>query len=306
MAYTLATFKAFLRDRNVLDSSARAERDYVRIANGVSTLIRSARTWDFDKRFATQWVYAPYSTGTVTVTNGSATVTGAGTAFTAAMVGRFMWLASGAIPSSIPYEILTVAVLTQVVTLKEVFVGTSGSGVAYQVTNERVALPARFRCLEKPDRGDWLYRMQPCKDLRDLFQLRLASPSTGTPFCYGVEITSTAPYLWLYPVPGEAARLSLGYYEWGPTLATDLDDFGLPAVPAAQDCIEQYALAYLARQQGKMDEFQASMAFASQYATEICSSMRPITEDEPGRAPYRPGGTAQTAYITAAPGVVEA
>src|SRR5687768_16580200 len=44
--------------------------------------------WSYRRRDTVIQTVAPYSTGTVTVAAGSGTVTGAGTAWTAAMVGR--------------------------------------------------------------------------------------------------------------------------------------------------------------------------------------------------------------------------
>ena len=71
---------------------------------------------------------ADYTTGTIALTNGSTTVTGTGTTFTAAMVGRYLksntdgyWYKIAGFTS------------TTVLTLAKSFAGTTGSGLAYTI-----------------------------------------------------------------------------------------------------------------------------------------------------------------------------
>jgi hypothetical protein len=68
-----------------------------------------------------------YSTGTVTLTNASATMTGAGTTFTAAMVGRSVKL-----PDGLWYDIGSFT-STTVVTLTYPYQGASGASQAYLI-----------------------------------------------------------------------------------------------------------------------------------------------------------------------------
>jgi len=82
-----------------------------------------------------------YNTGTVTVTNGSATVTGSGTTFTAAMVGRYFQTTN----DGYWYRIASFT-STTVVTLENVFEGTSAAGAAYSIS-EAFALPEDLQIL---------------------------------------------------------------------------------------------------------------------------------------------------------------
>lgn len=83
--------------------------------------------------------------GSVTVTNGSATVTGAGTAFVAGMVNRYFIATS----DGFGYRIVAVASTTSL-TLENVFEGTTGVGASYtiaeapQLPHEGHLLPAYF------------------------------------------------------------------------------------------------------------------------------------------------------------------
>jgi len=70
-----------------------------------------------------------YRKGCVKVTNASASVTGIGTAFTASLVGRFLFV-DGA---TVSYEITAVNVTTQVLTLASVYAGSTSAYAAYAI-----------------------------------------------------------------------------------------------------------------------------------------------------------------------------
>lgn len=82
-----------------------------------------------------------YTTGTVTLTNGSATVTGSGTTFTTAMVGRYL---KGTV-DGVWYRIAAFGSTTSL-TLENVFEGTTGSGLSYTI-NEAFNLPEDLQIL---------------------------------------------------------------------------------------------------------------------------------------------------------------
>lgn len=82
----------------------------------------------------------PYSTGTVTVTNGDKTVVGAGTTFTAAMVGR----AFGIDGTGVEYRIAEFTDTTHI-DLDVEYAGLTQAAQAYKIVQDRYALPASFR-----------------------------------------------------------------------------------------------------------------------------------------------------------------
>lgn len=72
----------------------------------------------------------PYSTGTVTVTQDSTTVTGAGTAWTSAMVGRYIRVSD----LYIFYKISSINVGAQTMVLEQAFGSTDdGAGLTYEI-----------------------------------------------------------------------------------------------------------------------------------------------------------------------------
>jgi len=78
-----------------------------------------------------------YTTGTVTVTNGSATITGSGTTFTQAMVGRYFRVTDGS--EGLWYRIATFT-STTVLVLENIYEGTSGAAKTYEI-GEMANLP---------------------------------------------------------------------------------------------------------------------------------------------------------------------
>lgn len=85
-----------------------------------------------------------YSTGTVTVTDGSQTVTGSGTTFTAKMVGQWFQVTDGTDENWYRVSAYTSAT---VLTIENYYQGTSGSGKTYRI-GQVMDLPEEY--LEGP------------------------------------------------------------------------------------------------------------------------------------------------------------
>lgn len=100
---------------------------------------------------------ADYTTGTVTLTNASTTVTGSGTTFTAAMVGRSI---KGTTDARW-YELLTFT-STTVMVLKKAFQGTTGSGLSYTI-GELPLIPEDYHQLlwMQPVSHYWAMKKEP-------------------------------------------------------------------------------------------------------------------------------------------------
>lgn len=76
---------------------------------------------------------ADYTDGTVTVTNASATVTGSGTTFTPAMVGRWFTITDVTEPGQGYWYRIASFTSATVVTLDRTYTGTTGSGFTYRI-----------------------------------------------------------------------------------------------------------------------------------------------------------------------------
>lgn len=75
---------------------------------------------------------ADYTTGTITLTNGSATVTGSGTTFTAKMVGRTLLVEDAGSDDFIGYKVAGFAGTTSL-TLENAYGGSTGAGLTYRI-----------------------------------------------------------------------------------------------------------------------------------------------------------------------------
>lgn len=87
---------------------------------------------------------AKYTTGTIAVNNGSATVTGTATTFTAAMVGRYLQITSDT-GDGLWYKVSGFTSTTSI-TLENYYQGTTVSGVNYQIA-EAFGLPEDLHML---------------------------------------------------------------------------------------------------------------------------------------------------------------
>ena len=129
--------------------------------NNQDTLIKNGIQWgldqltDFDLPYLMDESYittvAPYETGTISVTNNSKTVTGSGTTFTAAMVGRKIRFAS----QEAYYKIATYSSATSI-TLETVYAGTTLSGETYSIYKDEYKLIAdldRYKVFRQVENG---------------------------------------------------------------------------------------------------------------------------------------------------------
>lgn len=251
MAFVLSDMKQFLADQDYDNRSNRGTRNFVKIANAASSELRSLGKWDFDKRVATL-IYQPMlspASGTCSATISSGTVTGVGTTFTSAMVGRYIRFNS----ETLSYRITAFSSATSITI--ETYQGDANiTGATYTITDVRVALPARFRCLEKPNIKLGWRLLDPVQDLRDLKVWRRLLRETGIPRNYGIEwappdtgsSTIPSPYMWIYPDPTEKEVLDLMFFQWGQELVNDSDDFGIPNDnTAAYDILRELAKGHL-------------------------------------------------------------
>lgn len=91
--------------------------------------------WKWSRTIKELVLTTPYTTGTVTVNNGSTTVTGSGTSFTTSWLHRLFWIAS----HPVNYLVASVDSATQL-TLETAWQGSNLSGQAYTLVQHRYPL----------------------------------------------------------------------------------------------------------------------------------------------------------------------
>jgi len=173
--------------------------------------------WSFLKSEAILTTVAPYSTGTVTVTNGSKTVTGSGTNWTLAMAGRQFRIDS----AHAYYEIDTIDSATQL-TLKYAYGGDSGSGKSYKIFQNIYSLASDVKEISSIV-YNYLMRQ---KDAYFLDRYDAERSSTGVPewWIYRGRDANGYQQIEIYPVPDDAYEIRYRYYKKVSNLSADTDE----------------------------------------------------------------------------------
>lgn len=148
---------------------------------------------------------APYTTGTVTLTEGSATIIGTDTVWTSAMVGR-KFSCGGA-----TYVISTVTPSTEL-TLTTVYAGTSGTGLSYRIYQDEYSLASDVEDVLSMRDENNSYRLDKLgiEVMDSYWPVREAF---GYPVKYSMIGYDSSGYtkVALYPIPNQARNV---YYRY--------------------------------------------------------------------------------------------
>lgn len=244
--------------------------------------ILNDRQWKALEAFTTIRTVARYSTGTVSLTDGSAVVTGSGTTFSSAMVGRQFRLYDGA------EDVYTVAAYTSAtqITLDRTFAGDDVSGVAYSIAQFEYSLPQAVRQITAvlPQFGD---------PLEELTQAELETKAArafyyGPPCDYALvsdPLPQTAPVLHkiaFFPTPDLVYDLRVVYVS--ATYAFDGSNTSLAPLPfISRPALLSKAKAIIENDRGRLPQ-SASHEAAYQQAM---FSMRAEDNGRIGAQPLR-------------------
>lgn len=263
------TMQQELADRVNLDQTVTANATRLkRWLNMSQQDIASRRDWRFLEERATVQTSTQYTTGTVTVTNGSATVTGSGTVWTSALHLRsFIQFQA----SNDWYEITAVAGNTSM-TISPVFGGTTASAQTYTITKVFYSLGTDVhklidvRQFSTPQKltnlGNWtmdLYRP-------DLTQT-VSVPRAYATFRQDPTVASTAAKSWqlqFFPIPDAVYNMECRYLKILTDLSGDTDISQIPAPfhPIMVDGAESLAMKFLSdpREEGARMRFEQGLA----------------------------------------------
>lgn len=167
---------------------------------------------------------APYETGTVTVTNGSKTVTGSGTTFTSAMVGRKI-----RVSSATSYYRISAFVSATEITLQNAYQGDTASAQTYKIYKDEYRLNAdvdKYKILRQSTNGivlfdthptnfDTAYPMpnsysDPIKSV--MIGTKLDTYATGTVSATGTTITGSGTSWTSVEGLGRMSKIRIGNY----------------------------------------------------------------------------------------------
>lgn len=275
MAWTLADIRIFCRDLDHEDGSTRAQRVYDRIANDANRDLHEAGNFIFD-RVRGRLVYPALLSGTCSVSVDGTAVT-AGSGFTTADVGKHLRFRGE------PTQYLVSAYVgATALTLGEAYRGASAvSAGAFQLTQDRMALPTRFRSMDRVAL-DVVERRLKFVELDTLAHHRMHRRDVSIPYLWSVEMyatgtqldagTSKAPYLWLYPSPSDKRIVEFYYFEWPVEMSDAAHGIGAPQ--PAEKVHREFIKAHLLLEQGKVQEHQTQMSLAKRMAMDTLSAYR--------------------------------
>jgi len=165
---------------------------------------------------------APYSTGTVTATEGSATITGSGTTFTSSMVGRKIYLENAT------YTIATYVDATGI-TLSTNYAGGGGAGLTYKIYQDEYSLASDVEDVLSMRQENNPYKIQKrgIEFLDRYYPLRNAY---GYPSLYSVTGYDSSGYMKVsvYPIPNQARNIYYRYKKRVTEMSSDSDE---PVIP---------------------------------------------------------------------------
>jgi hypothetical protein len=159
--------------------------------------------WSFLRRDTTFVTMPPYSTGTISATQGSSTVVGSGTGWTSAIVGGYML-----VPDSQPLRIVNVSSPTSL-DLEAPWPAASISGAAYTIVFPTISLPADCKAVIHLHNGRFRLREI------NLGVVRQRDPRLSrisTPAYYSKVSPSL---LWLWPSPSASIVHKMLYLRSG-------------------------------------------------------------------------------------------
>jgi hypothetical protein len=164
----------------------------------------------------------PYADGTVTVSKGSATITGSGTDWGSQMVGqRFKVDGFDEV-----YKIASVASKTSL-TLETPYQGSTGSGKSYRILYPEYSLASDFDRLLDPHRSFSPYQLVPV-GLMEMNRRWGYHGAEGRPTHYTLAPQNGSLKLLVYPAPDSAGTLYYDYIQAITELSNDSDE---PLIP---------------------------------------------------------------------------
>lgn len=180
------------------------------------------REWSFLQKRGQFRFNDAYETGTVTVTFGSATVTGSGTTFTAAMVGRQFRTGVGS-----PIYTISAYVSATEITLDQVWAGETASAQSYKIYNAYVTVPSDFRDFVSVIDPNYAWKLWPNVQQAVLDAADPQRANAGQPYILSPtspDTTTTPPTIRMevWPHVQQQYFLTFSYT----TRVTDLSDAG--------------------------------------------------------------------------------
>lgn len=200
----------------------------------------------------------PYETGTVSVTEGSATITGSGTTWSSAMVGRKFYCGNAT------YEIATF-VSTTSMTLTTVYAGDSASGATYKIYQDQYSLASDVEDVLAMRQENWPSKIQKV-GIEVLDNYYPQRNSFGYPCVYSIIGYDSTGYIKVavYPIPNQARNI---YYRYKKRVIEMTLDADTPIVPLRYRWVLAKGALYIVAKH--LDQPDIGKDFEREYRTGI-------------------------------------
>lgn len=220
-----------------------------------------------------------FDDGTVSLTNGSATVLGAATNWTSALEGRQLYLGGAG-----PYYTIQTVVDATTITLERPFGGTTtGAGTAYEIAQAYVTPPSDFLYFKsiKDPVNNWRLRFNVSQEWLDKRDARRSTVGNAWIFADYRHTTGGIPRYEVWPRVTSQRLYPFLYVKRPADLNADADT---PMFPIRGDELVTGALADLARWPGTETRKNPSfnLPLAQQYEkefTEMVNALQRVDQD---------------------------
>jgi len=190
--------------------------DLVKTVNVCQKSLYLRSVWRWAQKIARITTTAVYNTGTVTLTEGSATVTGSGTTFTSGMVGRKFQRSQ-----STGRFVIDAYVSPTQITLDRSWPYDTETAAVYSIFEDTYALPSdlgRLKSIYDVRTGFQLEAMELDDALTQFGGVYVLNPGTVIGMRYaqwGKDDTSSYPQVRLFLVPNESREFDVYYHSQG-------------------------------------------------------------------------------------------
>lgn len=248
MATTLTQAVSILQ-RTIGDRGATSTTECIRFLNMAQRDVCRARDWPELMKRDFIVATAPYETGTVSLTKGSATVTGSGTTFASGMVGRKF-----ALGYQSPWYIVGSFSSTTSIDLADSYAEASGSGLSYVIYEDRISMPSDCEKLYEVWFHDTNNRHPMKRRPPERFHLYAGQPgSADEPWWYSIIERDSNGYMQIQVgpyAPSDAYRLEVAYKK-APTELVSSSQESFTVSERLVDVVIQRALYWGSRRDDK-------------------------------------------------------
>lgn len=237
--------------------------------------------WPWRRKTDVGQTIAPYSTGTVTATLGSATVTGSGTTWTSAMAGRKF-----RVDGDLDFYTISAFVSTTEITLADVYVNATASAKAYEIYQDTYALGSDVDRIvglqtEDPDR-DVIFAGD--QELFELFPNPQAESAPDSAIVYQ-QNTSGNWQVQFYPIPSDIIQYQYQYYARLTELSGNTDDMTtVNLIPLKLHQLVVWRAYLLGLSSGMEDDPILSKSVETRYAQKLAQE---ISMSKPDKGRWR-------------------